>query len=365
MLSVIKRSYRAFFPETFRAKLWRLRRRLRGLPIEPKHFRRADLPRFTGRCNVCRGNNVGSYTNQVVERLQFNFYRCRDCDYIFVFPLPDVPFSTHYAALTMPDFGEGEAIWNGHYLDSISKHTCGPGKLLEIGFGNASFLQSAQEKGWEVYGAEFSVPLADNAREVLKLPNIGLGSIDDLGYPENFFDVVAGFNFLEHVPDPRKTLESIRRILRPSGIVAVMCPNISGIFHSLVPEILADNDPLKISWCPPDHISYFNKTNLRLLLEDVGFQVVGDESHLMNSLWRQFEVSIGPQATNEKLTRLVSKIRSSSSKQGDDLVEEFRQEIKGLMVERMTWTMILDLIELEPLLGAEVGVLLLGKKAGG
>ncbi|HSS20777.1 MAG TPA: class I SAM-dependent methyltransferase [Pyrinomonadaceae bacterium] len=362
MLSVVEKGYRTLVPQGVRATLWRWRRRLRNLPVDQNGFPDTRR-RFKGQCNVCHSQRVVRYSNSVVASLPFSFYSCQDCGFIFVFPLPLMPSSVYYEALTMPDFGEGEELWINHYFDAVTKHSTGKGKLLEIGFGNASFIQLAHEKGWEIYGAELSVPLADRARDVLKLPNIRLGTIDDLEYPENFFDVIAGFNFLEHVPDPRKTLEHIQRLLRPSGLAVVMCPNISGIFHSLMPDILAGNDPLKISWCPPDHISYFNKTNLRMLLEDVGFTVVGDESHLMNSLWRQFEVSIGPKATDKKLEALAAKIRSSALDLGDARVRHFEDEIKALVVERMTWTMISDLMKLEPLLGAEPGILMIGKKA--
>jgi threonine/homoserine efflux transporter RhtA len=34
-----------------------------------------------------------------------------------------------------------------------------------------------------------------------------------------------------------------------------------------------------------------------------------------------------------------------------------------LMVERMTWTMLSDLMEVEPALGAEVGILFLARKS--
>jgi ubiquinone/menaquinone biosynthesis C-methylase UbiE len=348
-------------PQGLRTQLWRWRRRLSNASAEQEGFQ-GYRRRFSGSCNVCHSKKVVRYSNSFVEQLPFSFFRCQDCDFIFVSPAPVTPSSSYYEALMTPDFGQGEEVWNRHYLDSIAKHTNGTGKLLEIGFGNASFMKLAHEHGWDTYGAELSVPLADRAREVLKLPNIRLGTIDELEYPENFFDVIAGFNFLEHVPDPRKTLERIWRLLRPSGIVAVMCPNISGIFHSLMPEILADNDPLKISWCPPYHISYFNKKNLRILMEDVGFTVVGDESHLMNSLWGQFEVTIGPKATDERLKELASRISSSPYEPGDARVKHFREDIKALAVERMTWTMISDLMELEPLLGAEPGILMLGRK---
>jgi len=351
MLSFIKQ----MLPLSVRVNLWRLRNKSQNLRQRLNH-------RLTGRCHVCQGKNFDRYSNPVVARLPFSFYICTQCG--FIFALPPSNLSEVYAEITTTEFGEGEATWNRHYLDSINKYTNAPGKLLEIGFGNGSFLKLAHEEGWEVYGAELSAPLVNHAREELKLPNIGLGTIEELNYADGSFDVVAGFNFIEHVPDPKGTLEGLWRILKPSGIVVLMCPNISGIYHLLMPEILADNDPLKISWVPPHHLSYFNKTNLRILLENSRFTVVGDESHLMSSLWRQFEVNIGPKVTDSKLQQLISEIRDSPSQKGEARVEKYREAIKSLLVERMTWTMLSDLSALEPLLGAEVGVLLLGKKQG-
>lgn len=363
MLPLVKRTYHRILPSSVQVRVGSLRHRLRNLPSEVKNFPRYLNFRLTGRCNACQGKNLVGYTNPVVAQLSFRFYECRDCHFIFVAPPPNM--STVYAGYTMPDFGEGESVWNHHYLDSIHKRANTRGKLLEIGFGNGSFLTLARDSGWEVYGTELSQSLVKNAREELKLPNIRPGTVEELGYPDDFFDVVAGFNFLEHVPNPRRTLEELRRILRPSGIVALMCPNILGIYHLLMPEILAENDPLKISWVPPDHISYFNKTNLKILLESVGFVELADESHLMTSLWRQFEVTLGPTVTDGKLEQLISEIQSSPFPKGDARVAEYRQRIRQLIVERMTWGMLSDLTKLEPLLGAEVGILLLGKKQEG
>lgn len=360
MFALFRRAYHSLVPPSVRPKVWRVRANFRRRLVDFTYRISVLRGDKDGRCIVCRGKNLGRFSNPAVAQILFSFYKCRDCGFIFVAPTPNL--ANVYAETTMPEFGEGEQIWNTHYLDSINKHTGGKGKLLEIGFGNASFLQLAQANGWEVYGTEMSNSLAVYAQEQLKLPNIQLGSIEEIGYPDNFFDVVSGFNFIEHVPDPRKTLEEIWRILRPGGIAALMCPNISGIYHQLMPEILADNDPLKITWVPPYHLSYFSKENLRILLQDVGFSVAGDESHLMSSLWRQFEVNIGPKATAEKLEGLASRIQSSTSARGDARVEAYKEEIKQVFIERMTWTMLSDLTWLEPLLGAEVGILFVAKK---
>lgn len=337
-----------------RQKVWLLRQRMR----ESLNVRRNLGFRFSGQCAVCSGRNFGKYSNRVVSRLPFRFQACRDCGFIFV--LAPTNSAAIYEEHSIPDLGV--ETWNDHYLNLINKHANAKGKLLEIGFGTASFLKLAHEDGWEIYGADLSTPQVDHARETLKLPNIVLGTIEEIAYPKKFFDVVAGFNFLEHVPDPRSSLAEISRILKPGGVLILMCPNIAGVFHSLMPELLGDNDPLKITWVPPHHLSYFNKTNLRRLLESTGFEIEEDASHLMSCLWQQFEPQLGPTATNTKLAALKSELKSSTLPRGDARVAAFSERIRQLAIDRMTWTLLSDLMELEPLLGAEVGTLLLAKK---
>ncbi|MEP6819666.1 MAG: class I SAM-dependent methyltransferase [bacterium] len=363
MRSLLSAQYRRIVSPSLRAKLWRIRRNLRELLLVAGSFARHLRFRRSGRCTVCLGKNLVTYTNQKVAQLPFRFYSCQDCGFIFVLAPTRRELGEVYEDHFIPDFGEGEKIWNDHYLRCINKFANGTGKLLEIGFGTGSFLKLAHEKGWNVYGVDLSEAQVERARKELKLPNLTFGTLEETAYPDNLFDVVAGFNFLEHVPDARKILKEIRRILRPSGVFAVMCPNIAGIYHNLMPEILAQNDPLDISWVPPQHLSYFNKNNLRLLLESAGFEEIEDASEPMSSLWLQFEPQIGPKATDQKLESLLEEIRRSSLPSGDARVAQYGQQIKRLIVERMTWTMLSDCMKLEPILGAEVGVLLLARNA--
>ena len=360
--SIVKQAYYSV-PLPLRAGLWHVRNSPRALAgflngriLEIRRY--VDF-RVNWSCVACGHRKFVRYRNPAADKFPYRFYQCRNCDLIFVAPVPDV--SAYYDGLTMPEFGEGQNDWNVHYLDAIERHVSG-GKLLEIGFGDGSFLTLARDRGWETHGADLSQPSVQRARNELGLPNVEVGTLDTLDYPDNFFDVVAGFNFLEHVANPADTLTTIRRILKPGGVAAIMCPNISGIFHLMVGEILGENDPLKISWCPPDHLSYFNKRNLKILFESVGFKVVEDASHHMFTLWRQHEVTIGPQTTTPKLEDLLEKIGNATSAKGDERVAEFRNEVKRLLLERMTWTMLSDIMRLEPALGAEGGIFFVARK---
>jgi ubiquinone/menaquinone biosynthesis C-methylase UbiE len=354
LLSLVSKSYQRILPFSFRARLWRWRR----LPSQSGDISRHAKLRLTGHCNVCGSKKLRKFENDSTIQLPFRFTQCRDCEFIFALAPPDS--ATVYETFEINDLGE--EVWNDHYLANINRRASGGGKLLEIGFGNGSFLSRARQSGWTTYGIDLSVPHVRNATEKLHLPNITLGTLEETAYPNEFFEVVAGFNFLEHVPDPRKTLQEIYRILKPGGLLTVMCPNIAGIFHTLMPELLGDNDPLRISWIPPEHLSYFNKANLRLLLESVGFTEVEDASEGMSSLWLQFGPQIGPNITDSKLDELTTEIQSSTEPRGEPRVAMYKQRIRTLLAQRMTWKMLADLMKLEPALGSEVGILYLAAK---
>jgi ubiquinone/menaquinone biosynthesis C-methylase UbiE len=341
-----------------RARLWRWRGTLRDLPSESRELSRHAKLRLTGHCNVCGSKKLVSYQNATTIQLPFRFTQCRDCEFIFVLASPGS--ATDYEAFEIQDLGE--EVWNSHYLTAINRRSGDRGKLLEIGFGKGSFLTIARQDGWSTYGIDLSVPHVRNATEKLRLPNISLGTLEDVAYPRDFFEVVAGFNFLEHVSDPRKTLEEIYRILTPGGLLAVMCPNIAGIYHSLMPELLGTNDPLRISWVPPEHLSYFNKKNLRLLLESVGFTEIEDASEGMSTLWLQFDPQLGPKVTDRELEEIVCEIQSSPEPKSESRAAVYKERIRALLARRMTWTMLTDLMTLEPALGSEVGILYLATK---
>src|SRR5687768_12205149 len=58
------------------------------------------------------------------------------------------------------------------------------GRLLDIGFGAATLMQVAQDKGWKVSGIEVSLPAVEQAR------NLGFevfhGELSEAKYPDGF-----------------------------------------------------------------------------------------------------------------------------------------------------------------------------------
>ena len=77
-------------------------------------------------------------------------------------------------------------------------------------------------------------------------------------------------NVLEHVVDSENLLLRIKNLMHPKSVLRVTFPNGFSSFQKL----LLSKDICTHTWvCPPDHLSYFNSSNLNEFCEALGFKV--------------------------------------------------------------------------------------------
>ncbi|MBI3177357.1 MAG: class I SAM-dependent methyltransferase, partial [Chloroflexi bacterium] len=145
-------------------------------------------------------------------------------------------------------------------LDQIARYQS-PGKVLDIGCGPGFFLEAAQVKGYDVYGLDPSEYIVKVASEKFG-DHIQLGVIDNAGYPADHFDLVVAFDTFEHIYRPLEWLEHVRRVLKPSGLLALTTPDPS----SLLAKISGRD---WVSFKLPEHVFYWSpKTVRRALAKD-------------------------------------------------------------------------------------------------
>ena len=101
---------------------------------------------------------------------------------------------------------------------------------------------------------------------------IDLQSID---FPEDTFDVIYCSHVLEHVPDDRKAMSELYRILKPGGWAILQVPILSGLKKTLeAPEI--DTPELrKKFYGQEDHLRVYGLDYIERLKEG-GFEVKVD-----------------------------------------------------------------------------------------
>lgn len=106
---------------------------------------------------------------------------------------------------------------------SRAKLASKPQQTLEIGFGNGAFLGFCKEQGWPATGIETNKILEDRAHAA-GFP--AHASLKDMP-PGQSFDVIAGFDVLEHLPidQAEAMLLALRELLSPQGALLLRVPN--------------------------------------------------------------------------------------------------------------------------------------------
>jgi len=147
--------------------------------------------------------------------------------------------------------------WRSRGIPSDSSTTI---KFLEVGGGRGYLQQAASEKGWETLGIELSRYAIKSAiASGLPILPITLGQLYSEYIPYTcYFDVVALFDFLEHVTDPGQVLRVIRDLLKKDGILVLRLP------------VTIENPELHLI----DHIWHFTTKTMDLLFLKERFQVV-------------------------------------------------------------------------------------------
>ncbi|MHC4877257.1 MAG: class I SAM-dependent methyltransferase [Planctomycetota bacterium] len=117
------------------------------------------------------------------------------------------------------------------------------GRFLEVGCAPARMLGVLQGRfQFDAYGMDYSLVGVEQARMHFKrigLPaeNIMLGDLlDDASVcaHEGRFDTVMSFGLIEHFEDPRAIVKRHVTMLRRSGLLIIVVPNLRGVYGPLV-----------------------------------------------------------------------------------------------------------------------------------
>ena len=143
-------------------------------------------------------------------------------------------------------------------------------RILDIGASFGTFLEYFAEQGWESVGVEPSRLAARVAVEELGLNvhNAMLEdvTVSDLGGP---FDVAHIAGTLDHLLDPDGFIaRCARELVVPGGL---LCIETANQFNPLQMAVAALTPDSPMWWITPDHIGYFDRDSLNLMLSRQGF----------------------------------------------------------------------------------------------
>ena len=132
-------------------------------------------------------------------------------------------------------------------------------RILDVGCALGGLLSFLKEKGHkELYG----IDVIEEYVELSKNKSIKVGSVYDIPFEDNFFDVIILDHVLEHLVDLKSVIKELKRVLSREGILLIGLPDASRY----------DN---MIFWFTiREHVQHFDLEHLDLLFDSNGFELL-------------------------------------------------------------------------------------------
>jgi len=216
-------------------------------------------------CILCENNN----TEVFIKHDNFEIIRCNECGlYYQNTPKQFETLSNIYNNMyeERPQKVQNKFYWKKRmktlYRD-IKKYQKDEGSLLDIGCSYGFLMDNFIKKGWRATGIDVSRNAVNYAKS--KGLNCFNSALLDSRF-ENKFDVIIMDNVLEHLEDPVEALSLVKNWLANKGIIYIRVPNIeSKAFLFKRKSFIGDLKPF-------EHLFYFSKHTLKLLLNKVGLK---------------------------------------------------------------------------------------------
>jgi 2-polyprenyl-3-methyl-5-hydroxy-6-metoxy-1,4-benzoquinol methylase len=254
------------------------------------------------RCPICGGDGRAPLHRAVTDGVYgvapgtWDLHRCTTCGGAFLDPRPTqatigeayATYYTHAAPQAeAPSHGLRRAIRNGYVnarygyalkpanplgravvplvpplridTDRLFRHLPKGARVLDVGCGNGDWVAQAQSVGWQADGIDPDEEAVAAARQAGL--HVTTQSLHQLTGP---YDAITLSHVIEHVPDPRQTLEAVHALLRPGGTIWLATPNLASIGHRVFGRHWRGLEA-------PRHLVLFDAPALRHALASAGF----------------------------------------------------------------------------------------------
>jgi SAM-dependent methyltransferase len=149
------------------------------------------------------------------------------------------------------------------WLEQLVRQYVSSKTILDVGCGDGIFL-STMPDDWTRQGLEPSASGASLARK--RNLDVARATLDSS--PKQYqVDLITALDVIEHVIDPHHFVESLKRHLRPGGVVLLLTGDADAYTART-----AGPQWSYLRWC--GHISVFSQAGLRKLVESHGFEVL-------------------------------------------------------------------------------------------
>lgn len=222
-------------------------------------------------CNLC---GAAEYT-ALGRELEFEIRQCAACSLVYVNPQPTAEELPRFYEGMYADQPEGEGDHRSlGYIEShlraiIRRRKPEGGRLFEVGCGYGRFLEAMRGPEWSLAGIEISAEALAHARRRAPDAQLAQSTFEDAPDPGELQDCVVLIAVLEHVKNPRATLERLATWLKPGGLLVLVVPYLTPFLKAkrFVPGL-----PIYLE--APRHLFDFSPKTLERYLRESGFEAV-------------------------------------------------------------------------------------------
>lgn len=178
--------------------------------------------------------NESYLPNTFFNEKKFSYVKCKQCKLHYVYP---TPLSDDFLLMYPPSYQSGAnaiicadlykkinglRFSYGKQFDLIKKYAIGK-KMIDFGCGAANFVINAINNGIDCDGAEFNLNHVTLLKKEIEGSNFYVLE-DFFSNPDLKYDVIRLSNVLEHLPNPRETIERLISKLNTNGILLIEGP---------------------------------------------------------------------------------------------------------------------------------------------
>lgn len=147
--------------------------------------------------------------------------------------------------------------------------------LLDGGCGTGFFTSAARARNAHVIPLDISPKLVKKTLQKNSLNKGICGSLLELPFKSNTFDIVISSDVIEHTCDPYTSTKELIRVLKPNGLLCLTVPNRTTWYFSLILANILGLRPYKgyENWVPYFAFKHFIRTQNMTILDYKGIHL--------------------------------------------------------------------------------------------
>jgi len=241
-------------------------------------------------CPVCNHSNFilcYSVKDHSITGETFELIKCTQCNLIITSPRPNKEsIGKYYASENYISHSvKSKSLFDKIYLTArnitlnwkyqlINKYFPSPASVLDYGCGTGHFLNHMYNLGWNVIGIEPTQTARLKANQLL-----GNKVAEDIETVNaSSVNLITLWHVLEHVHHLNYTIQKLKSLLKPNGIIIIAVPNCKSHDCQYYREQWAGYDV-------PRHLWHFTQETMTQLLKKNGLKVVETKPMKLDSFY--------------------------------------------------------------------------------